>query len=141
MAFNPPAAAKKPDKITIIITDKYMGISSNCCTKIPPANKVKLNQEIKMVIKVYQAKMLRVESPKRLPINSGKVITLAPKYLGAKTTANNKIKTKAYQAKLPATIPEVNPILADAISIEGPTLVPHIFKPMLVHPKEFPAKK
>ena len=123
------------------MTDKYIGMSSNCLTKIPPANKVNDNHEIKMVIKVYQANIFLVESPKRFPINSGRVNTFAPKYLGEKTTANNRINTKAYQAKLPATIPLVKPTLAEAISIDGPTLVPHMFNPMLVHPKVFPAKK
>ncbi len=141
IAFNPPAAAKKPDSMTIIITERYIGKSNNCFTKTPPANKVKDNHEIKIVIKVYHAKMFRVESPKRFPINSGKVSTLAPKYLGEKWTAKSRIKMKAYHAKLPATIPVVKPTLAEAISIEGPTLVPHIFKPILPHPKVFPARK
>ena len=52
-----------------------------------------------------------------------------------------QIKMKAYQAKLPDTIPVVKPAEAEAMSIEGPTLVPHIEKPMWYQRSEFSAKK
>jgi len=69
------------------------------------------------------------------------VLTLAARYFGAKTTANSSKNTKAYQSKFTATIPVVYPILAKASSIEGPTLVPHILKPMLAQPNDLLARK
>ena len=79
---------------------------------------------------VYQARMLRVDCPKRFPINSGNVVMRLPKYRGAKTKASRHIKTNAYQAYFPETIPVVNPALAEAINMEGPTFVPHMEKPI-----------
>ena len=37
-------------------------------------------------------------------------------------------------------MPQVKPALADAMSIDGPTLVPHIEKPMWCHLSDFPAR-
>jgi hypothetical protein len=73
-------------------------------------------------------------------MNSGSVSTLAPRYLGAKTTARRNMNTKAYQPKLPATTPVVYPILAEAMSMEGPTFVPHMVNPILPHSSECPAR-
>ena len=66
--------------------------------RMPPAKSVSASHEMTMVTMVYHANMLRVDCPKRNPMNSGNVETLAPKYLGAKTNANRAMKTKAYQA-------------------------------------------
>ena len=50
------------------------------------------------------------------------------------------MKTKAYQAKFPDTIPVEKPALAEAISIDGPTLVPHMENPMWCQRSECSAR-
>lgn len=90
---------------------------------------------------VYQAIYCRVVSPKRFPMYSGNVVTFAPKYRGAKTTASIRIKGNAYQEKFPATIPVSYPLLALAINIDGPTLVPHMVRPMANQPNDLFARK
>ena len=50
------------------------------------------------------------------------------------------MKGKAYHEKLPAAIPPSKPLLALATNIEGPTLVPHMVKPMANQPKDLLAK-
>ena len=51
------------------------------------------------------------------------------------------MNTKAYHAKLPDTMPVVKPAEADAMSMEGPTLVPHMEKPMWCQRRERSARK
>ena len=51
------------------------------------------------------------------------------------------MNTKAYQAKLPETIPVVKPAEAEAMSMDGPTLVPHMEKPIWCQRRECSARK
>src|SRR4030042_2491890 len=86
-AFNPPATVKNAAMTTRMITDNHEGRFKIWLTRMLPANSVNDNQDINMVTRVYHASMLRVDCPNRLPMNSGSVRTLAPRYRGAKTTA------------------------------------------------------
>src|SRR5204863_8250131 len=122
------------------MTDCHMGIPNICLTKKPPANNPSDSHEIMILIKAYHARIFLVPSPYRYPMNSGIVVTLLARYLGAKTIASRNKNTNAYHSKLPATIPVVYPILAKASNIEGPTLVPHILKPILYQLRDLPAR-
>jgi len=105
IAFNPPAKANKPANNTNTITDCHIGMPRICLTRNPPANKPRDNQEIRIFINAYQASIFLVLSPYRCPINSGIVVTLLARYLGAKTIASKHKNTNAYHSKFPATIP------------------------------------
>ena len=77
MAFNPPLTAKKAAIATSSSTDNHNGKFSIWLTRMPPLYSVSASQETRIVTRLYQASMLRVAGPKRLPINSGSVNTLA----------------------------------------------------------------
>src|SRR5690348_7234706 len=140
MAFNPPANANNPANNTNTITDCHIGIPKICLTKNPPANNPRESQEINILINAYQASIFLVVSPYLLPMNSGMVVTLLARYLGANTIASRNRNTNAYHSKFPATMPVLYPMLANANSMEGPTLVPHILKPMLYQLSDLPAR-
>ena len=59
--------------------DVHMGMSKTWRMRMPPAKSVSASQEMIIVTMVYQARMLRVDCPKRRPMNSGSVCTLAPR--------------------------------------------------------------
>src|SRR5688572_4233920 len=122
------------------MTDCHIGMPNICLTSKPPENNPNDNHEINILINAYHARISLVLSPYRCPINSGIVVTLLAIYLGANTIASKSRNTKAKYSKLPATIPVVYPILANAISIEGPTFVPHILNPILYQLSDLPAR-
>ena len=71
--------AKNAEITTKVNIDNHKGKFRIWLIRMPPEYKVRASQDISMVIILYQARIRRVESPNRLPINSGKVETRAPK--------------------------------------------------------------
>ncbi len=89
---------KKAETASSSSADCHMGMSKTWRISTPPAKRVSASHEMRIVTIVYQARMLRVDWPKRRPMNSGSVETFDPRYFGAKTKASRQMKTKAYQA-------------------------------------------
>ena len=80
------------------IADSHIGMPNTWRMIIPPAKSVRASHEMSIVTMVYHARILRVESPKRSPMNSGSVEMPVPRYRGANTKASRAMNTKAYQA-------------------------------------------
>ncbi len=89
---------KNAEMASNINAESHIGMPNTCRIMIPPANNVRASQDMSTVTIVYQASMLRVDSPKRFPMNSGSVVIFSPRYLGANTKARSAMNTKAYQA-------------------------------------------
>ena len=59
--------------------DIHMGMPNTWRMMMPPAKSVSASHEMSIVTMVYHASMLRVDCPKRSPMNSGSVDTLLPR--------------------------------------------------------------
>ena len=64
---------KNAEMMSSTKADIHMGMSKTCRMRMPPAKSVSASQEMTMVTMVYHARMLRVDCPKRRPMNSGSV--------------------------------------------------------------------
>ena len=114
-----------------------MGIPKICLTKNPPANKPRDSHEIRILISAYQASIFCVESPYLLPINSGMVILLQPNTWCKNQGQKQHQKNKSIPIKIDGHNTRVIADTGKGHQHGGPTLVPHILKPILAPTQRF----